>query len=187
VIASVREWREHEASLGRLHAMEDADRIAAGGEDGPPERMPPALEWWSENFALVRDISIRRYPVHAQSYDGLLRDPERVIRETIQWLGQGDAEGALKAPKPQHRNFERPVSSSGIPGDAAEVFDELYAAIDQRRELTAAFLVKLNQTNELLAPQLREHGRRVMADIARRRGRAKDAPPASDVPGADPS
>ena len=72
--------------------MEDADRARAGGDEtAPPERMPPALEWWAENFSLVRDISIRRYPVHAQSYDGLLRDPERVIRETIAWVGRGDA------------------------------------------------------------------------------------------------
>jgi hypothetical protein len=187
VVASVREWREHEASLQRLHAMEDAERIEQGGQDAAPVRMPPALEWWAENFALVRDIWIRRYPVHAQSYDGLLRDPERVIRETLEWLGQGDAERALTAPKPQHRNFERPASSGDIiPAEAAEVFDELYAAIDQRRELTAPFLVKLNQTNELLVPQLREHGRKIMADAARRRARANDAP-ASELPGADPA
>lgn len=185
VVASVREWREHEASLHRLHAMEDADRIAQDGEDAAPERMPPALEWWSENFALVRDIWIRRYPVHAQSYDGLLRDPERVIRETVAWLGQGDAERALATPKPKHRNFQRPASKS-VPPEAAEVFDELYAAIDQRRELTAAFLLKLNETNELLAPQLREHGRRVLADVARRRAKANGGP-GSERPGTDPS
>ena len=136
--------------------------------------MPPALEWWSENFALVRDISIRRYPVHAQSYDGLLRDPERVIRETIAWLGRGDAELALATPKPHHRTFQRPVSTS-VPSEAAEVFDELYTKIDQRRELTNTFLLKLNATNELLNPLLKEHGQRVMADVARRRaeGRAR--------------
>src|ERR1019366_399018 len=70
VIASMREWREYEASLQRLHAMEDAERASAGGDDtAPPERMPAVLEWWAENFSLVRDISIRRYPVHAHSYD----------------------------------------------------------------------------------------------------------------------
>ena len=154
-----------------------------GGEDAAPERMPPALEWWSENFALVRDISIRRYPVHAQSYDGLLRDPEKVIRDTIAWLGLGDAEKALATPKPQHRNFQQPASES-VPAEAAEVFDELYDAIDKRRELTQAFLLKLNETNELLTPRLREHGRRVMADVARRRAKAGTPP---EQPGQDPS
>jgi hypothetical protein len=173
VVASVREWREHEASLLRLYSMEDAERAASGAE--VPERMPPALEWWSENFALVRDISIRRYPVHAQSYDGLLRDPEKVIRQTIEWLGQGDAARALATPKPQHRTFQRP-SSDSVPSEVAVVFDELYAAIDHRRELTASFLVELNETNERLSPLMNEHLQRVLADVARRRARGKPHP-----------
>ena len=186
VIASMREWREYEASLQRLHAMEDAERASAGGDDtAPPERMPAVLEWWAENFSLVRDISIRRYPVHAQSYDGLLRDPERVIRETIAWVGRGDAEKALAQPKPERRTFQRP-SSSSVPSEVAEVFDELYAAIDQRRELPQSFLLKLNETNERLTPMLEENTRRVMADVARRRARAR-AGAASEHPAADAS
>ena len=183
VVASMRAWREYEASLQRLYVMEDAERNKNGGEDAAPERMPPALEWWSENFALVRDISIRKYPVHAQSYDGLLRDPEKVIAQTIAWLGVGDADKALAAPKPQNRNFQQPASTS-VPAEAAAVFDELYDAIDKRRELTHAFLLKLNETNELLTPQLRESGRRVIADLARRRAKAGTPPEAA---GQDPS
>jgi hypothetical protein len=187
VIASVREWREYEASLQRLYAMEDAERARVSeGESPPPERIPPALEWWAENFALVRDISIRRYPVHAQSYDGLLRDPERVIRETIKWLGRGDAERGLTAPKPQNRNFQRPQSSS-VPPEVAEVFDELYEAIDKQRELPNSFLLKLNETNERLQPMLEESSKRVMADAARRRAKGRQPGSAPDPAGSDVS
>jgi hypothetical protein len=190
VIASVREWREHEASLQRLYAMEDAERAAAvtgGGSDtSPPERMPPALEWWAENFALVRDISIRRYPVHAQSYDGLLRDPERVIRETITWLGRGDAARALSTPKPQHRHFQKPDSDS-IPAEAAEVFDELYDTIDRKRELSQSFLLRLNECNERLQPLLEENTKRVMADVVRRRIARAKAAASGEQPESDPS
>ena len=162
-------------TLLRLYAMEDADRArAAGDESAPPERMPPALEWWAENFSLVRDISIRRYPVHAQTYDGLLRDPERVIRETVAWLGRGDAERALAAPKPERRTFQRPESSSVAP-EIAEVFDELYEAIDRQKELPHSFLLKLNETNERLTPMLEENTRRILADVARRRARNRAA------------
>ncbi len=169
VVASVREWREYEASVLRLYAIEDAEREKGKhGDPTPPERIPPALEWWAENFALIRDISIRRYPVHAQSYDGLMRDPERVIRDTIAWLGRGDAKAALAAPKPQHRHFERPASDSVEPA-VARVFDELYAAIDQRRELTGALLLELDETNRRLMPLLEDSSRRVMADVQRRR------------------
>jgi hypothetical protein len=170
VIASMREWREHEASVLRLYAIEDAERAKGGhGDPTPPERMPPALEWWAENFALVRDISIRRYPVHAQSYDGLMREPDRVIHDTIGWLGQGEATAAaLAIPKAKHRHFERTRSDSVEP-KVAEVFDELYAVIDQRRELTGALLGKLNETNEHLRPLLEDNTRRVMADVQKRR------------------
>jgi len=156
--------------------MEDTEGTKGGhGDPGPPERMPPALEWWAENFALVRDISIRRYPVHAQSYDGLLRDPERVIRDTLGWLGRGDANAALATPKPERRHFERPPSDSVEPA-VATVFDELYAVIDQRRELSNALLVKLNETNERLRPRLEDSTRRVMADVQRRRAARSPAP-----------
>lgn len=169
VVASVREWREYEASVLRLYAIEDAERAKGKhGDPTPPERMPPALEWWAENFALVRDISIRRYPVHAQSYDGLLRAPERVIRDVIAWLGRGDASAALSTPKPEHRHFERTASDSVEPA-VARVFDELYAAIDQRRELTNSLLRELNETNDRLMPLLEDSSRRVMADVQRRR------------------
>src|ERR1700722_2205462 len=180
VVASVREWREYEASVLRLYAIEDAERAKGQhGDPTPPERMPPALEWWADNFALLRDISIRRYPVHTQSYDGLMRDPERVIRDTIAWLGRGDAKAALATPKAQHRHFERPTSDSVEPA-VAEVFDEVYAAIDQRRELTNSLLLKLIETTERLMPLLEECSRRAMAAAQRRR--AARAPPATGGP-----
>jgi hypothetical protein len=175
VIASIRQWREYEASLRRMYAMEDAERAKAEGGE-PPVRMPAVLEWWAENFALVRDIYIRRYAVHAQTYDGLLRDPERVIRQTMGWLGIGDAERALSAPKPDHRNFQRPESSS-VEAEIAEVFDELYRTIDEHRELTQSFLLKLNAINEKLAPRITEHKKLIVADVAARRARGMaDAP-----------
>jgi hypothetical protein len=150
VIASMREWREYEASVLRLYAMEDAEREKGQhGDRAPPERMPP----------------------------GLLRDPERVIRDTLAWLGRGDAKAALATPKPQHRHFQRPPSDSVEPA-VAEVFDELYAAIDQRRELSNALLRKLNETNERLLPLLEENSRRVMADLQRRRAARVQVEPA---------
>jgi hypothetical protein len=97
-----------------------------------------------------------------------MRDPERVIRDTIGWLGRGDATAALAIPKAQHRHFERPPSDSVEPA-VAEVFDELYAAVDERRELTNSLLLELNETNERLMPRLEEHTRRVVADAQRRR------------------
>jgi len=174
VIATVREWREYESSIRRLYAIEDESRRAEGkGAFIPVERMPGALEWWGENFALVRDIAVRRYPVHVQTYEGLLAEPERVIRDVIKWLGRGDADKALAAVKPEHRTQNRPPSDSVEP-EIAEVFDTFYAAMHAGKGLDAPLLQKLNDTNEVLAPRiaqihqrLREQNRKRLAARAK--------------------
>ena len=169
VVATVRAFRDHEASLTRLRAMEDEQRAGAGAP-GPPVRLSPVLEWWTENFALVRDVSIRRYPVHMQSYDGLLRDPVRVVHETVTWLGGGDALRGCQQVKPERRTFQRTPSTSVEP-EVAEVFDELYEAVDNARRLSPAFLAKLNETNARLLPRIRDERARVSADVAARRAK----------------
>jgi hypothetical protein len=160
VVASVREWREHSASLERLHSLENDELRRAGRE--PPPRMPPALEWWAENFALVRDVSIRRYAVHVQSYDGLLADPEGVLTKVLAWLGRGDAHAALAAVSVERRSELRP-EVTGMDRDIAQVFDEFYASLDRASGLSAALLAKLNETNAKLDPVIREHQQRLAA------------------------
>jgi hypothetical protein len=171
VIATVREWREHEASLNRLRALESAQRAkerAEGDTREPAPRISPPLEWWSENFALIRDISIRRYPVHVQTYDGLLRDPERVITATLQWLGRGEVRPACEQVRESRRNFNRP-SSETLEAPVASVFDELYAALESGKSLSPSFLEKLNDTNDRLAPLFAEYRKRLEAHAARLR------------------
>lgn len=178
VIATVREWREYESSIRRLYAMEDEARRKEGKDDLVPLRMPGALEWWGENFALVRDIAIRRYPVHVQSYEGLLESPQKIIPEVLRWIGRGDPEAALAAVKPEHRTQHRPPSDTVEP-EIAEVFDEFYAALHAGKGLTAAMLEKLNRTNEKLAPRIAEWQRRLADDARRRRAlKAGMKPPA---------
>jgi hypothetical protein len=171
VIATVREWREHEASLTRLRGLESAQRAKERreGETGePPPRLAPALEWWSENFALIRDISIRRYPVHVQTYDGLLQDPERVIGRTLGWLGRGDVQRACAQVRSERRNFNRPSSDTMEPTIAA-VFDALYAALERGTPLSPSFLEKLNETNDRLAPLFAAHREQLNLHLTRAR------------------
>jgi hypothetical protein len=168
VIATVREWREYESSIARLYAIEDESRRAEGkGALIPEERMPGALEWWSENFALVRDIAVRRYPVHVQTYEGLLQQPDKVIRDVLKWLGRGDPDKALAAVKPEHRTQKRPESTTVEPA-VAEVFDTFYAAMHAGKGLDAALLQKLNDTNELLVPRIAQIHQRLREQNRRR-------------------
>jgi hypothetical protein len=183
VVATMRPWREYEASLNRLYAMEDESRteeIKAMGP--PPPRFAPVLEWWYENFALVRDIVTRRHRVHVQSYDGLLKDPERVIHDTVKWLGRGDADKALQAVKPENRTQMRPESTS-IEPEHAEVFDELYKVVDERQPITGALVAKLNETNKVLAQRIAAAQREMQNEMRRRRRPGAGGEPEDDTDG----
>jgi hypothetical protein len=162
VIATVREWREHEASLLRLRAMEETQRRKETSPDdrAPPPQLAPALEWWSENFALVRDMAIRKYPIHVQSFDALLADPERVIARVLGWLGRGDVRLATEQVKPERRTFKRPGSNT-LEARLAAVFDEFYEALHSGKPLPGSFLEKLNETNAELAPLFSERRRKL--------------------------
>ena len=169
VVATIRDWREYEASLTRLNAMEDEK-----AKRTPPRRMPPALEWWGENFMLLRDIATRRHRVHVQSYDGLLQDPSGVIAKVIDWLGVGDAEAAAAAVKPELRTQSRPESTTMEP-EIAAVFDELYDTVHRGKAMSTGFLNELNATNIKLAPQIAEHQRAIRLEQRRRRAKNADA------------
>ncbi|MCA9681332.1 MAG: hypothetical protein KC457_03985 [Myxococcales bacterium] len=176
VVATVRDWREYERSLNRLYAMEDQARRERNPDSTDPIRFPPALEWWSENFALVRDIAIRRYPVHVQSYDGLLADPEAVIRKTLGWLGDPDidVDKAIAAVDPEHRTQRRaeaeaPVGEDSVEPEYAAIFDELFATIHAGQGLPMALIQRLNQINHQLVPRIHAAQQAVHEDQQRRR------------------
>lgn len=153
LVANVREWREYEASILRLYAIE-REQVLAVQPDAPESVVfPPAYEWWMENFALARDISIRKYPARLQSYDEVLREPAKVIEKTLAWIGTGDVEAAVAAVKPEHRTQTRPESNA-LDAKHANVFDDFYGAIANHEGLSGALLSTLNTTNRELMPKL---------------------------------
>lgn len=170
-VATVRSWREYAASTRRIRSMRDGVELSRA-EDGV---LSPALEWWGNNYGLIRDLAIRGYPVHVVSYDALLRDPERVATEVLAWLGQGDAQRAAAVVRPELRTGHLHGGSTdaelagGIEPRHLEVFDELYARIDGEEPLTASFVTRLNHTDEALRPLVLEHqahaDARTIADI----------------------
>jgi hypothetical protein len=151
--------------------MEDEQRKESAAE--PPVRPVPWLEWWFENFTLVRDLFTRRYAVHVQSYDGLLRDPESVIRRVLAWIDDPDAdvEAAVAAVRPEHRTQERPEVPEVDPG-VAEALDFLHDTVDSGAGLDRGVIERLNRTNERLAPLIEQDRKRVLeARQKRRQGR----------------
>ncbi|MEE9382469.1 MAG: hypothetical protein V3V08_03545 [Nannocystaceae bacterium] len=185
LLANVREWREYEASIQRLYAMEDEQRKKRHPDAPTPYRFPPAYEWWMENFALVRDITLRRYPARLMSYDRVLRDPEREVTATLQWLGTGDLKRAIAAVKPHNRTQVHPRSSA-VPSDLAELFDELYATIDRSDPVNKSLLQQLNQTNKRLLPLITDMQTKVAQQALRRRPKGR-VPDVSGLPGGEPT
>jgi len=177
VVATVRHWREYQRSLERLFAMEDEQRSA---EAPAPPRMPPWLEWWDENFMLVRDLMTRRHAIHVQSYDGLLADPGKVITKVLKWLGDPeiDVAKAIAAVRPGNRTQNRPEVDE-VPTHVAEVFEELYASIDQQHGIRPSLMKKLNETQRELAPQVVEHRQRIARSRRPRPGTPRRDPPPS--------
>jgi hypothetical protein len=172
VIATVRSWREYTPSLQRLFDMENAflAEARARGAAPPPRsfpsekveaivkagQLPPVLEWWFENYDLIRDVATRKYPFHMVTYDRLLKDPSLEIGKVLKWLGEeGNLEAAVAAVKPETRTQTKKEDGAPDPfvADFTEVFDELYDTIDraENQNLSPAFVDKLNQTNQELA------------------------------------
>ncbi len=166
VVATMRHWKEYQRSLERLYAMEDEQRSPGAT---PPLRMAPWLEWWDENFMLVRDIMTRRHAIHVQSYDGLLASPDTVIPKVLEWLGvtDMDVDQAVAAVRPGNRTQNRPEVQE-VPAKLAAVFDALYEAVQADAGLPTSLMKELNATHLELGPQVVEHRRRQAQAQARR-------------------
>ncbi len=162
VVATMRHWREYGGSLQRLHAMEDA--FMEGRRDEAAQkrhariqkmrsRLPPAIEWWFEQYDLVRDVSVRRYPLHLTTYDRLLEDPEAAIDKVLTWLGGGDLEPAVAAVDPSLRTSVARPAMPDVPPHQAAVFDELYERVHTEAGLTPDFLTRMNTLHTELEAQ----------------------------------
>jgi hypothetical protein len=158
LVANVRSWRAYESSLERLYSFEDQGRPNRPGVDPvDPVRFPAALEWWMENFALVRDISLRKYPFRMQTYDDVLARPGPIITSVLEWIGtvsHGDIDAAVAAVKPENRTQVDNGESDSVEPELARVFDDLYAAIAEGKGFSGTLLRTLNDTNQSLLPRL---------------------------------
>lgn len=162
-IATIRPWRDYVRSTGRMRGLQQQHGVEL--DDGAS--LPPALEWWVNNYALVRDLAIRCYPVHVLSYDSLLRDPHRTITDVARWLeldldlDQGDwvdAAAACVVAPPQRRDAtDDQALAAGIEPRLLAVFDELHDTIDREQPLSEDLVMRLNVTNEALRPMMLDH------------------------------
>ena len=164
VIATVRPWRDFARSRERLHDVVREANQAVGvvADEGPT--LPAPLEWWAENFALIRDIATRRYAVHTLSYESLLADPEPQIRAVLQWIGAGDpARACAVVRRERPPAAQGPVDDAGVEPDHLAIFDELYERIHRGRPLDNPLIERLNATDRHLRPRMLAHNAAVKA------------------------
>lgn len=163
VVATMRPWREYATSLDRLYAMEAQWQAHHPPEDelGPRDsasearvragQLPSALEWWFENYELVRDVTVRGYAFHLTTYDRLLADPREEVAGVVEWLGGGDVDGAVAAVAPALRTVQTPeLEDPGIDAATVDVFDRFYEAVNDGAQLSSRFVDELNTTHRRL-------------------------------------
>lgn len=145
VIATMREWRQYEASVRRLFRIQAANR-GREYDEARAHPLPPGFEWWLENYELIRDIATRRYAVHMLSYASLLADPERAIAGVFDWIGAGDKAKAAAAVQ-ERLNTQRSPEAAGYDSEFAWLFDELYDRIHRGQPLDRAFIDTMNDSH----------------------------------------
>lgn len=179
VVANVRRWRDYEASVARLWALEDQQRTVEAPGEPVPMRVPGALEWWAENFSLLRDHHQRGYPLLVQTYEQVLADPERYVHRALQAYAACsgrpcDIAAATAAVKPSSRT-QHVESSDGVEPRFARVFDDFYDAIERGIAIDGALLRMLVETNRELYPRVTD----IKVERARRMiGNGGPPPPA---------
>lgn len=146
VVATIRDWRSYDQSVRKL-----------GADDRPGEEraLPPWLEWWLENYGLIRDVAIRRHPVVMTSYDAVLRDPEKEVGHVVDWLGGEGRDAAIASVDARLQRSERVAEES--PEDAiVAVLDALYSSIDQDRTVPGDLVQHMNATHVRIVKEYRD-------------------------------
>lgn len=181
VVASVRPFRQYAMSLDRLYTMEREALAKRNPERPPPCHLDPILEWWLENFLLVRDIATRRYPIRLVSYESMLEDPERICSLIFEFLETGDASAAMAAVHPEDRT-QGTETRATITHRHEEVFDEYHARVKQGLAFDENFLLKMNETHQDLLPEIEA----ALEDLAKARLARRKQDPTKARKGEDP-
>ncbi|MCA9492478.1 MAG: hypothetical protein KC621_21240 [Myxococcales bacterium] len=177
VVATMRDWRSYARSIADLEEQEARwaaknpreGETAAEAEARVVARrptLPAPVEWFLENFELVRDFSVRRYPIHFATYERLLAEPEATVGKVLAWIGTGEADRAAACVDPAlRRSADRaPVASeAAIDAATAELFDSFYAAIHDGSSLPRDLLEPLNTTWAELSER---YGRRRASELS---------------------
>lgn len=159
VVATLRDWRAYGASLRRLQALEDRWGQARPLRDGETEEtraialreaqgrrgtLPAEVEWWVENYELIRDVAVRQYPFQLVTYDRVLADPEVEVKRVLSWLGRGDGQAAAAAVLASSSGGANGELNVTVEPETASFFDEIYDSVHRTGGLSKAHVDRMN-------------------------------------------
>ena len=117
----------------------------------------PTLEWWRENYDMIRNFATRRFAFNLVSYQKLLSAPAEIIPPVIKWCGGGDVEKAIAVVKPKlNTQKETIVEDSPLTPEQETVFDELHDYFYRQDPLQASFIQKLNEMDQELSKLIKD-------------------------------
>ncbi len=155
VLFCLRPWRAHVASTTAFEVLE----AEALGEE-IPQSMPPALEWWFENYCLLGDFAERDYPMMMVAYDLVLEKPLETIQRALVFLDQdeGLAEHAVQVVDPSLRHADASTEVEvDLPDEVLATFDAFYDRVRNRDAFDDAFVDRLSATHEAVMPLIEPH------------------------------
>ncbi len=174
VVGTIRPWREYVSSIRRLYTMEDAflrkqpkaeKMFFTPWEMARMQRgtLHPALEWWRENYDLIRDFATRRYAFNLVSYLKLLEDPEGIVVPVLKWCGAPDIQKGIAEVERSLRTQKKvSIADSPLTSEQEMLFDEFHEFFFRQDPLSASFIDKLNAINSVLAPIIDEERKKGM-------------------------
>ena len=171
VVCTMRDWREYPGSLRRLLEMEKTNREAKTGKPKKERpRLEPLLEWWLENYTLIRDVATRGYPIRLISYDRIVTEPDRWIPKMFEFIGAGDAAQAIARVDPGVRTQRVDATDEPeVPHGCKDAFDAMYAIAHEGAPVTPELIEEFNRVHEILSEPIEEALREVRFAATKRR------------------
>ena len=156
VIGTMRDWRAYVRSRRRLEELDIGDDVPDEVRFAARYNLPAHLEWWVENYALLRDAMLRRYAFTYFTYESIVGGELDLIDGTFDWIGFGDAAAAREVV--ETREIEPVVHVDvDIEPEVEAMFDEFYRRVHVADPVDDEFIEALDATHEKLLPQIEEH------------------------------
>ncbi len=161
VLICTRGWRAYVRSLNRLYTIEDEwmlnnpeewrtgeERQAEAASKRPA--LPPAIEWWYDQYEAVRDISVRKYPYKFVSYEETLDDPASMLDRVFDFVAGPnrkalDFDAALAAIAPPPSSVEPEPTPPEVTPEMEVVFDLYAERVRSPRGLDKDLLARMNE------------------------------------------